>query len=104
MSITKKLKKKSVPETTAYLTAKEILTSRKIDPEILRRDDLPVEEYVIDLVIEALNKLSLVRTTLHYVDDEGEHLMGNRLTGCVVVVDEVQNLLKAAENLHTDTH
>jgi hypothetical protein len=86
----------------AYSAAKEILKDKGLNPEILGREGLSIDEYIIGLVIDSLKKLSLVKTTLH--DENLLKLEGYELDGIREAADEIFNLLDASVGLHTATH
>jgi len=54
-----------------------------------------------EAVLKSLDKLSLVRATLH--DENLSKLEGYKLDGTIATVDEVFNLLDTAFNLYAET-
>lgn len=98
-----KVKEENIIETKdAYKIAKEITEYLRLDPEILASENSDVSEHMVQFVIEALKKLSLLKATLH--DEDCLELNGYKLDGAVLVVDEVFTLLHAAERLYAETH
>ncbi|RJO59893.1 hypothetical protein C4544_07360 [candidate division WS5 bacterium] len=96
---------KNIAENRDLLAAEKVARLKNLNKENVRlfgRSDLPVDEKIISLVIDALTKLSLVQTILH--SEDLLELNGYKLNGTVEVIDEVFNLLDAAVELHTRTH
>jgi hypothetical protein len=84
---------------------KEIIKEKRLPQEvskILEREDLPISEKTIGLVIEALKKLSLVKAMLQNEDllKSGDY----ELDATKLTVNEAYNLLDSAASLHFKTH
>lgn len=90
-------------ESEVYKIAKEIAKEKGLNPDIIgKSEDLSASEYMATFIFESLNKLSLVRATLH--DEDLMELKGYKLDGTIKVIDEVFDMLDASGSLYSHTH
>ncbi len=89
-------------EKTAKETLKEVELNDLKVKEWFLREDIEVSEKIIGLVIDSLNKLSLVKAALN--NDDPNELSGYKLDGVIMSVNEVVCLLEVAVNFHSRTH
>ena len=81
------------------ITSKKHL--RKDLVEFLNRENTSVENKIVDLVMESLKQLSILKLALH--NEELLKLEGYELDGVIRVIDEVDNLLNVAADIHMAT-
>jgi hypothetical protein len=84
---------------------KKVIKEKELRPEfamVLEREDIPTQEKIMELIVEAFKRLTLVNAV--FKDPDLFKLEGSHLSGVEIMVEEIYTLIDAAVDLHFKTN
>lgn len=90
-------------KTEAYQEAEKLCNELGLDPDILGAEDQDVSMLMWGFNYDALAKLSLVRSTLNWRNNEGDTINDYEMKAFIETINDVFNLCLAATRLQERT-